>query len=79
MKTQLKFKFDHNYHGSFPVNEVTGTNVKVKPVTNLHVESKTISLQQVSKCKGSFPTNQSWLGHYITKPRRWKGSGNEIP
>ena len=50
--------------------EVTGANAKVKPVTNPDVESRTISLQQISKYKGSFPMNQSWLGHNITKPRR---------
>ena len=38
--------------------------------TNPDIESGTISLQQVLKCRGSFPTNQSWLGHNITKPRR---------
>ena len=70
VKTQPKFKLDRNFHGPFQVYEVTGTNVKVKPVTNPDVESRTISLQQVSKCKGSFPTNQSWLGHNITKLRR---------
>ena len=70
VKTQPKFKLNRNFHGPFRVYEVTGTNVKVKPVTNPDVESRTISLQQVSKCKGSFPTNQSWLGHNITKPRK---------
>ena len=57
--------------------EVTGTNAMVKPVTNPVVESQTISLQQISKCKGSFPTNQSWLGH-ITLPNP-EQSGNEFP
>ena len=70
VKVQPKFKLDRNFHGPFRVYEVTGTNAKVKPVTNPDVESRTISLQQVSKCRGSFPTNQSWLGHNIIKPRR---------
>ena len=70
VQTQRKFKLDQNFHGPFRVHEVTGTNVKVKPVTNPDVESRTLSLQQVSKCKGSFATDQSWLGHNITKPRK---------
>ena len=70
IKVQPKFKLDRTFHGPFRVYEVTGTNAKVKPVTNPEVESRTISLQHVSKCKGSFPTNQSWLGHNITRPRK---------
>ena len=72
VKTQPKFKLDRNFHGPFRVYEVTGSNVKVKSVTNPDVESRTISIQHVSKYKGSFPINQSWLGHNITKPRRWR-------
>ena len=72
MKAQPKFKLDCNSHGPFRVYEITGTNVKVKPVTNPDAESRTLSLQQVSKRKGSFATNQSWLGHNITKFRKWR-------
>ena len=79
MKTQPKFKLNCNFHGPFRVYEVTSTNVKVKPVTNPDVESRTISLQQVSKCKGSFPTNQSWLGHNLPNQENGERSGNEIP
>ena len=49
VKVQPKFKLDRNFHGPFRVYEVTGTNAKVKPVTKPDVESRTISLQQVSK------------------------------
>ena len=70
VKVQPKFKLDHNFHGQFCVHKVTGTNAKIKPVTNPDVKSRTVPLQQVLKCRGSFPTNQSWLDHNITKPRR---------
>ena len=70
VKVQPKFKLDHNFHGPFRVYKVTGNNAKVKLTTNPDVESRTLSLQQISKCRGSFSTNQSWLSHNITKPRR---------
>ena len=70
VKTQPKFKLDRTFHGPFQVYKVTDTNVKVKPVTNPDAESRTLSLQQVSKCKSSFAINQSWLGHNITKSRK---------
>ena len=79
MKTQPKFKLDRTFHGPFRVYEVTDTNVKVKTVTTPDAESRTLSLQQVSKCKGNFATNQSWLGHNITKSRKRRKSGIEIP
>ena len=79
VKTQPKFKLDRTFHGSFQVYEVTDTNVKVKPVTNPDAESRTLSLQQVSKCKGSFATNQSGLGHNITKSRKWRKVRNRNP
>ena len=44
IQTQPKFKVDHNFHGPFRVYEVTGTNVKVKPITNPDAESRTLSL-----------------------------------
>ena len=70
VKVQPKFKLDRNYHGPYRVYEATDTNVKVKPVSSPDAESKTISLQQVSKCKGSFLANQFWCGHNITNPRK---------
>ena len=41
-----KIKLDRNFHGPFRVYEVTETNTKVKQlqVTNLGIESRTISL-----------------------------------
>ena len=69
VKVQPKFKLN-NYHGPYRVYEATDTNVKVKPVNSPDTESKTISLQQVSKCKGSFSANQFWCGHNITNPRK---------
>ena len=42
----------------------------IKPVTNPDAEYRTLSLQQVPKYKGNFATNQSWLGHNITKSRK---------
>ena len=60
---QSKFKLDHNYHGPYRVYEATDTNVKVRPVSSPDAESKAISLQQVSKCKGNFSANQFWCGH----------------
>ena len=65
VKVPLKFKLDRTYHGPYRVYEVTGTNVKVKPVSTPDVEPKTISLQQVSKCKGNFSANQFWYDHNI--------------
>ena len=59
--------------------EVTGTNVKVKLVTNPDVESITISLAQNSKCIGQFPTNQSWLDHNITKSRKQRTVRKQNP
>ena len=81
VKTQPKFKPDHTFHGPFRVYEVTDTNVKVKPVTNQDAESRTLPLQQVSKCKGSFATNQSWLaiGHNITKSIKWRKVRKQNP
>ena len=69
VKAQPKFKLDRLFHRPFQVYEVSGTNVKIKPVSNPEVELRTVSLQ-VSKCKGNFPVNQSWLGHSITRPRK---------
>ena len=63
VKVPPKFKLDRTYHGPYRVYEVTGTNVKVKPVSTPDVEPRTISLQQVSKCKGNFSANQFWYGH----------------
>ena len=77
VKVQPKFKLDRNFNGPFRVYEATGTNAKVKPVTNPDVESRIISSQQVSKCRGSFPTNQSWLGHSIIKPRSHRTVRNQ--
>ena len=54
VKAQPKFKLDCTFHGPFRVYEVTDTNIKVKPVTTPNAESRTLSLQQVSKCKGNF-------------------------
>ena len=59
MKVQPKFKLDRTYHGPYRVYEATGTNMKVKPVSTPDVESITLSLQHVSKCKGNFLANQS--------------------
>ena len=61
------------------MHEVTGTNANIKPVTNPDVESRTILLQQVLKCRGSFPTNQSWLGHKLPNPEDGEQSGNKFP
>ena len=70
VKVQPKFKLDRTYHGPYRVYEATtSTNVKVKPVTTPDVEAITISLQQVSKCKGNFLANQFWYGHSVTRPR----------
>ena len=57
VKVPPKFKLDCTYHGPYRVYEVTGTNVKVKPVSTPDAEPRTISLQQVSKCKGNFSAN----------------------
>ena len=70
VKVPPKFKLDRTYHGPYRVYEVTGTNVKVKPVSTPDVEPRTISLQQVSKCKGNFAANQFWYGHNISRPRK---------
>ena len=70
VKVQPKFKLDRNYHGPYRVYEATDTNVKVKPVSSPDAESRTISLQQVSKCKGNFSADQFWCGHNITNPRK---------
>ena len=70
IKVQPKFKLDHTYHGPYRVYEATSTNVKVKPVTTPDAEAITISLQQVSKCKGNFLANQFWYGHSVTRPRK---------
>ena len=70
VKVQPKFKLDRTYHGPYRVYEATSTNVKVKPVTTPDVEAITISLQQVSKCKGNFLANQFWYGHSVTRPRK---------
>ena len=66
MKTQPKFKLDCTFHGPFRVYKVTDTNVKVKPVTTPDAESRTLSLQQVSKCKGNLPPTS--LGLAIILP-----------
>ena len=66
---QPKFKLDRNYHGPYRVYEAT------KPVSSPDAESKTISLQQVSKCKGSFSANQFWCGNNITNPRKQRKFG----
>ena len=70
VKLQPKFKLDRTYHGPYRVYEATSTNVKVKPVTTPDVEAITISLQQISKCKGNFLANQFWYGHSVTRPRK---------
>ena len=44
--------------------------MKVKPVSTPDVESITLSLQHVSKCKGNFLANQSWYGHGVARPRK---------
>ena len=71
VKVQPKFKPIMGLETIYKrVYEATDTNVKVKPVSSPDAESKTISLQQVSKCKGSFSANQFWCGHNITNPRK---------
>ena len=72
LKCNQNLSLTVTYHGPYRVYEATNTNVKVKPVSSpdADAESKTISLQKVSKCKGSFLANQFWRGHNITNPRK---------
>jgi len=67
---QPKFKLDRSYHGPYLAYEVTDTTVKVKPVTERGSEARCVSLQKVSRCKESIPTDQVWLGHSNTKVRK---------
>ena len=72
-KVQPKLKLDH---GPYRVYEVTVTNVKV---STSDVEPSTISLQQVSECKGNFSANQFWYGHNISRPRKWRTVQKQNP
>ena len=67
VKVPPKFKLDHT--APYRIYEVTGTIVKVQPLSTPDVESTTISLQQVSKCKGNFTANQFWYSHTICRAR----------
>ena len=44
--------------------------MKIKPVSIPDVESITLSLRHVSKCKGNFLANQSWYGHGVARKSR---------
>ena len=66
MKTQLKFKLDHNFHGSFPVYEVTGTNVKVNQLLIHMLSLKQPLYNRYPNVRAVFP--QTSLGSAITLP-----------
>ena len=72
VKVQPKFKLDRISMDLSECMKSQELMLRLNQSPTLNVESRTISLQQVSKCRGSFPTNQSWLGHNIIKPRRWR-------
>ena len=63
---------NRSYHGPYQVYEITDSSVKVKPVTDPGSEARCVSLQKISRCKESIPTDQVWLGHSKTKVRKWK-------
>ena len=68
MKTQLKFKFNHNFHGSFPVNEVTGLMSKLNQLLIYMLSLKQSLYNRCRNVRAVFP--QTSLGSAITLPNR---------
>jgi len=71
LKADPKFKLDHQFRRPYRVQNVTATCAYIQPINQAGSEVICVSLQRVSRCRGSgLDTAKPWLGHCKTRKRR---------